>query len=104
MPVGYGIRKYPFEIDVLPVYERNNKLSRAIREEVLESGSSILVPLLRSAFTIKKRRAHIIFTVEEVTFLKKDGRGSRSIRKCVNSGRRARTKDILGNGGVDVSA
>lgn len=70
MPVGYEMRWFPTEADVLRVFERLSRLPPVIGDEDSDSREYALVFLFRFAFSNKKRRAAIFFTVQEVNCLR----------------------------------
>lgn len=70
MPVGFKMRRYTTEVDVLAVFKRNKRLPSAVRDEVLESARWLVVSLPHSAFIKRRHQANFIFIVEKMTFLK----------------------------------
>lgn len=67
-PVGYESKQYSSELAVFTEFKRNTRLPPALQEDDLESSSSSLLDLLRSAFIPKEHRASLFCTVEEVKF------------------------------------
>lgn len=70
MSVGYGMRRGPAEVGILAVFQKSRS-SRALWDDVLESGRSMLVSLLRSGSINRKHRANVFLTVEKVKVLRK---------------------------------
>lgn len=71
MPLGINMRWYPAEVAVTTIFRRDDRLSPALRNDALRTGILTEDTFLRSAFGVKKHRANILSTVQNVKVLTK---------------------------------
>lgn len=66
----YVRRRYPFEVDISAAFKKSSTLSRAVRDDVLDSRRYALVIFFLSTFVNKKHRAITFFTFRKMKFLR----------------------------------